>query len=55
MCTKEANKLKDKLASKYLNSINANLVESSFINKDMKKQNKRHNGRTPQKIQFKAH
>lgn len=33
MCTKEGNQQKDKLISKILNSVNANLVESYGINK----------------------
>ena len=40
MHTKEANRLKDKLASKNLNSVNANLVESSAVNRDRTKQDK---------------
>ena len=37
MRTEEANRLKDKLASTNLNSVNANLVESSYVNKDRSK------------------
>ncbi|KAA0035478.1 ty1-copia retrotransposon protein [Cucumis melo var. makuwa] len=37
MRTEEANKLKDKLASKTLNSVNVNLVESSVVNRDRTK------------------
>ena len=47
---KEANRLKDKLASKNVNSVNANLVESSTVNKDMSKQDKMPNGRTSEKV-----
>ena len=50
MRTEEANRLKDKLASKNLNSVNANLVEFSFVNKDMIKQDKRQDERTPEKM-----
>ena len=53
--TEEANKLKDKLASKNVNSVNANLVESSSVNRDKPKHDKRQNGRTSEKVQFKAH
>ena len=50
MRTEEANRLKDKLASKNLNFVNVNLVESSFVNKDRIKQDKRQDGRTPKKM-----
>lgn len=43
MRTKETNRLKDKLASTNLNSVNANLVYSSTVNRDMYKQVKRQN------------
>ncbi|KAA0061124.1 ty1-copia retrotransposon protein [Cucumis melo var. makuwa] len=54
MRTEEANRLKDKLASKNLNSVNANLVESSIVNRDRTKQKKWHKGKNLEKIQFKA-
>ena len=34
MRTEEANRLKDQLASKNVNSVNANSIESSSVNKD---------------------
>ena len=52
--TKEANRLKDKLASKNLNSVKANVVESSAVNRDRTKQDKGHNGKNSEKRQFKA-
>ncbi|KAA0051417.1 ty1-copia retrotransposon protein [Cucumis melo var. makuwa] len=55
MRTEEANKLKDKLASKNLNSVNANLVESSVANIDKTKQDKGHKRKNSEKRQFKAH
>ncbi|KAA0060679.1 ty1-copia retrotransposon protein [Cucumis melo var. makuwa] len=54
MHTKEANRLKDKLASKNLNSVNANLVESSAVNRDRTKQDKGHKGKSSEKRKFKA-
>ncbi|TYK16589.1 ty1-copia retrotransposon protein [Cucumis melo var. makuwa] len=54
MGTEEANRLKDKLASQNLNSVNANLVESSFVNRDRTKQEKGHKGKNSEKRQFKT-
>ncbi|KAA0053505.1 ty1-copia retrotransposon protein [Cucumis melo var. makuwa] len=54
MRTEEANRLKDKLACKNLNSVNANLVESSFVNRDRTKQEKGHKGKNSEKRQFKT-
>ena len=54
MRTEEANRLKDKLASQNLNSVNANLVESSFVNRDRTKQEKGHKGKNSEKRQFKT-
>ncbi|KAA0048131.1 ty1-copia retrotransposon protein [Cucumis melo var. makuwa] len=54
MCIEEANRLKYKLASKNLNSVNANLVESSVVNRDWAKQEKGHRGKNLEKRQFKA-
>ncbi|KAL0546602.1 hypothetical protein IC582_016514 [Cucumis melo] len=54
MGTKKANKLKDKLASHNLNSVNANLVESSIVNRDRTKQEKWHKGKNSEKRQFKT-
>ncbi|XP_050943684.1 uncharacterized protein LOC127150312 [Cucumis melo] len=54
MRTEEANRLKDKLASKNLNSVIANLVESSIVNRHRTKQDKGHKGKNSEKRQFKA-
>ncbi|KAA0055836.1 ty1-copia retrotransposon protein [Cucumis melo var. makuwa] len=54
MRTEEANRLKDKLASQNLNSVNANLVKSSFVNRDRTKQEKGHKGKNSEKRQFKT-
>ncbi|KAA0058194.1 ty1-copia retrotransposon protein [Cucumis melo var. makuwa] len=54
MRIKEANRLKDKLTSKNLNSVNANLVESFVVNRDRTMQDKRHKGKNSEKRQFKA-
>ena len=49
MHTEEANRLKDKLTSKNLNSVNANLVEFFAVNRDKSKHFKRQNGENSQK------
>ncbi|TYK06658.1 ty1-copia retrotransposon protein [Cucumis melo var. makuwa] len=54
MHTEEANRLKDKLASQNLNSVNAYLVESSIVNRDRTKQEKGHKGKNSEKRQFKT-
>ncbi|KAA0043282.1 ty1-copia retrotransposon protein [Cucumis melo var. makuwa] len=54
MRREEANRLKDKLASQNLNSVNANLVESSIVNRDITKQEKGHKGKYSEKRQFKT-
>ncbi|TYK14258.1 ty1-copia retrotransposon protein [Cucumis melo var. makuwa] len=54
MRTEEANRLKDKLATKNLNSVNANLVELSIVNRDRTKQEKGYKGKNSEKRQFKA-
>ena len=55
MHTEKAHKLKDKLVSTNLNSVTANLVAFSIVNRDRSKQVKRQNEKNTQKKgQFKA-
>ncbi|TYK04655.1 ty1-copia retrotransposon protein [Cucumis melo var. makuwa] len=54
MRTEEAHRLKDKLASQNFNSVNTNLVELSFVNRDRMKQEKGHKGKNLENRQFKT-